>query len=106
MMTQVLNSMETLMFGRPLDHHIREWDPRYGPRLATMGDTFLKYAGNVLVLTMMGVNELWMCLGEGRQRYIRQPETSLLQILFPAGEDVNMQTGMALLRNLLSRSLA
>ena len=36
----------------------------------------------------MGVIGFWMCLGEGRQRY-RQTETSLLQILFPAEEDVN-----------------
>ena len=78
------------MFGRPLDHHIREWDPLYGPRPATIEfrDTFLKYEANMLLLTMMWVIGFWMCLGEGRQRY-RERETSLLQILFPAGEDVN-----------------
>ena len=75
------------MFGH---HHIREWDPLYGPRPPTIEfrDTFLRYVANLLLLTMMGVIGFWMCLGEGRQRY-RQPETSLLQILFPAGEDVN-----------------
>ena len=78
------------MFGRPLDHHAREWDPLSGPRPPTIEfrDTFLRYVANLLLLTMMGVIRFWIRLGEGRQRY-RQTARSLLKILFPAGEDVN-----------------
>ena len=79
-----------IMFGRPLDHHIREWDPLYGTRPPTIEfrDTFLQYVANLLLLMMMGVIGFWIRLGEERQRY-RRTETSLLKIPFPAGEDVN-----------------
>ena len=80
------------MFGRPLDHHIRESDrgPLYGPRppIIEFRDIFLRYVANLLLLKMMGVIGFWIRLSEGRQRY-RRTETSLLKILFPAGEDVN-----------------
>ena len=44
-----------IMFGGPLDHHIRKWDPLYGPRPPTIEfrDTFVKYAADLFLSTIL-----------------------------------------------------
>ena len=73
------------MLGRLLDHHIRERDFSYGPRIVTLRATIRKYAAKLLALMMMVVIGLWMCHGEGRQRD-KQPKDRLQYFLFSEEE--------------------